>query len=89
MASGDAEASVRVSALAALSKLGAQEEFLKASKAILAGDDAYLKREAIYAIGQSSKESVTAMKAELEAIAGGSDEGLATDAKEALKALEE
>lgn len=84
MASDDAEASVRVSALEALSKLGAQDEFLKACKAILAGDDAYLKREAIYAIGQSSQESVTAMKAELEAIAGGSDKDLATEAKGAL-----
>ena len=62
---------------------------MKASKAILAGDDAYLKRDAIYAIGQSSKESVTAMKAELEAIAGGSDEALASVAKSALKTLEE
>ena len=89
MASGDAEASVRVSALEALSKFGAQEEFLKASKAILSGDDAYLKREAIYAIGQSSKESVTAMKAELEAIAGGSDKDLAAEAKIALEMIEE
>ena len=89
MAAGDENAVARSTALEALSKLGAQEEFLKASKAILAGDDAYLKREAIYAIGQSSKESVTAMKAELEAIAGGSDADAATAAKEALKMLEE
>jgi len=89
MAAGDENAVARSTALEALSKLGAQEEFLKASKAILAGDDAYLKREAIYAIGQSSKESVTAMKAELEAIAGGSDEDLASVAKSALKTLEE
>jgi hypothetical protein len=89
MAAGDEDAVARSSALVALSTLGAQEEFLKASKAILAGDDAYLKREAIYTIGQSSKESVTAMKAELEAIAGGSDEALATVAKSALKTLEE
>ena len=41
-------------------------------------------------IGEStSKESVTTVKAELEAIAGGSDEDLATVAKEALKTLEE
>jgi len=89
MAAGDENAVARSTALEALSKLGAQEEFLKASKAILAGDDAYLKREALYAIGQSSKESVTAMKAELEAIAGGSDEDLASVAKSALKTLEE
>jgi len=89
MAAGDENAVARSTALEALSKLGAQEEFLKASKAILAGDDAYLKREALYAIGQSSKESVTAMKSELEAIAGGSDEDLASVAKSALKTLEE
>jgi hypothetical protein len=89
MAAGDEDAVARSSALVALSTLGAQEEFLKSSKAILAGDDAYLKREAIYTIGQSSKESVIAMKAELEAIAGGSDEDLASVAKSALKILEE
>ena len=89
MAAGDENAVARSTALVALSTLGAQEEFLKASKAILAGDDAYLKREALYAIGQSSKESVTAMKVELEAIAGGSDEDLASVAKSALKTLEE
>ena len=89
MAAGDEDAVARSSALGALAILGAQEEFLKASKEILAGDDVYLKREAIYAIGQSSKESVTAMKAELEAIAGGSDEDLASVAKSALKTLEE
>ena len=89
MVAGDEDEGVRVSALGALSTLGVQEEFLKASKAILAGDNAYLKGETIYTIGQSGKESVTAMKSELEAIAGGSDADLATEAKAALQGLED
>ena len=70
--------------------LGANDEFAKVVKGILAGDDANLKSETLMTIGEStSKASVTTVKAELEAIAGGSDEVLATDAKEALKTLEE
>ena len=69
--------------------LGANDEFAKVVKAILAGDDADLKSRTLVMIVESGKESVTAVKAELEAIAGGSDEGLAADAKEALKTLEE
>ena len=89
MAAGDEDADARVSALSALSMLGANDEFAKVVKGILAGDDADLKSRTLVMIVESGKESVTAVKAELEAIAGGSDEGLATDAKEALKTLEE
>ena len=89
MATGDEDADTRASALSTLSMLGANVEFTKVVRGILAGDDADLKSETLVIIVESGKESVTAVKAELEAIAGGSDEGLATDAKEALKTLEE
>ena len=89
MATGDEDANARESALRTLSMLGANDEFAKVVKGILAGDDADLKSKTLVMIVESGKESVTAVKAELEAIAGGSDEVLATDAKEALKTLEE
>ena len=90
MATGDKDANVRASALQALSQLGANDEFAKVVKGILAGDDADLKSETLMIIGEStSKESVTAVKAELEAIAGGSDKGLAADAKIALEMIEQ
>ena len=89
MAAGDEDVNARESALRTLSMLGANDEFAKAVKTILAGEDADLKSRTLVMIVESGKESVTAVKAELEAIAGGSDEGLATDAKEALKTLEE
>ena len=89
MAAGDEDAEARSSALSTLSMLGANDEFAKVVKGILAGDDADLKSETLVMIVESGKESVTAVKAELEAIAGGSDDGLAADAKEALKTLEE
>ena len=89
MAAGDEDADARASALSTLSMLGANDEFAKVVKGILAGDDADLKSKTLVMIVESGKESVTAVKAELEAIAGGSDEVLATDAKEALKTLEE
>ena len=89
MASGDKDADARSSALLALSKVGANDEFAKAIKEILAGDDADLKSETLMIIGEStSKESVTAVKAELIAIAGGSDKGLADAAKIALEMIE-
>ena len=89
MASGDKDADARSSALLALSKVGANDEFAKVVKGILAGGDADLKSETLMIIGESaSKESVTAVKAELEAIAGGSDKGLAADAKIALEMIE-
>ena len=89
MATGDKDAIVRASALQTLSQLGANDEFAKVVKGILAGDDADLKSETLMTIGEStSKESVTAVKAELEAIAGGSDKDLAAEAKIALEMIE-
>lgn len=89
MASGDKDAEARSSALLALSKVGANDEFAKVVKGILAGGDADLKSETLMIIGESaSKESVTAVKAELEAIAGGSDKDLAAEAKIALEMIE-
>ena len=90
MATGDEDADARASALITLSMLGANDEFAKVVKGILAGDDADLKSETLMTIGEStSKESVTTVKAELEAIAGGSDKGLAADAKIALEMIEQ
>ena len=89
MATGDKDAVVRASALQTLSQLGANDEFAKVVKGILAGDDADLKSETLMTIGESaSKESVTTVKAELEAIAGGSDKDLAAEAKIALEMIE-
>ena len=89
MATGDKNADARAGALQTLSKLGANDEFAKVVKGILAGDDADLKSETLMTIGEStSKESVTTVKAELEAIAGGSDKGLAAEAKIALEMIE-
>ncbi len=89
MAAGDEDAAARAGALQTLSKLGANDEFAKVVKGILAGDDADLKSETLMTIGEStSKESVTTVKAELEAIAGGSDKGLAAEAKIALEMIE-
>jgi HEAT repeat protein len=88
MASSDKDADARSSALIALSKVGANDEFAKVIKEILAGDNADLKSETLMIIGESaSKESVTAVKAELEAVAGGSDKGLAAEAKIALEMI--
>ena len=89
MAAGDKNANARAGALQTLSKLGANDEFAKVVKGILAGDDANLKSETLMTMGEStSKESVTTVKTELEAIAGGSDKGLAADAKIALEMIE-
>ena len=89
MATGDEDAAARAGALQTLSTLGANDEFAKVVKGILAGDDANLKSETLMTMGEStSKESVTTVKAELEAIAGGSDKGLAADAKIALEMIE-
>ena len=88
MASGDKDADARSSALLTLSRLGANDEFAKVVKGILAGDDADLKSETLMIMGESaSKESVTAVKAELEAVAGGSDKDLAAEAKIALEMI--
>ena len=89
MATGDKDADARAGALQTLSKLGANDEFAKVVKGILTGDDADLKSKTLMTIGEStSKESVTTVKAELEAIASGSDKGLAADAKIALEMIE-
>ena len=89
MASGDADKDLQINALFALDKLGADDQFVQGCKAILTGDDAGTKSRVIMAIDQSEgKESVTALKTELEAIAGGSEADLATAAKGALKKLE-
>jgi HEAT repeat protein len=89
MATGDKDVDARSAALQTLSRLGANDEFAKVVKGILAGDDADLKSETLMIIGEStSKESVTAVKAELIAIAGGSDKGLADAAKIALEMIE-
>jgi HEAT repeat protein len=89
MASSDKDADARSSALLALSKVGANDEFAKVVKGILAGGDADLKSETLMIMGESaSKESVTAVKAELEAVAGGSDKDLAAVAKIALEMIE-
>jgi HEAT repeat protein len=86
MASGDKDADARSTALLALSKVGANDEFAKVVKGILAGGDADLKSETLMIMGESaSKESVTAVKSELEAVAGGSDKSLAAEAKIALE----
>jgi HEAT repeat protein len=88
MASGDKDADARSSALLTLSRVGANDEFAKVVKGILAGDDADLKSETLMIMGESaSKESVTAVKAELEAVAGGSDKDLADEAKIALEMI--
>ena len=88
MASGDKDADARSSALLALSKVGANDEFAKVVKGILAGGDADLKSETLMIMGESaSKESVTAVKAELEAVAGGPDKDLAAVAKIALEMI--
>jgi hypothetical protein len=88
MASSDKDADARSSALLALSKVGANDEFAKVVKGILAGGDADLKSETLMIMGESaSKESVTAVKAELEAVAGGSDKDLAAEAKIALEMI--
>jgi len=88
MASGDKDADARSSALIALSKVGANDEFAKVVKGILAGGDADLKSETLMIMGEStSKESMTAVKAELEAVAGGSDKDLADEAKIALEMI--
>ena len=89
MASGDAEANVQTTALHALLEVGAHEEFLKACKEVIAGDDADKQGEAIMYLGEAAGGGVAGAKEELEAIAGGSDEDLATAAKEALKMSEE
>ena len=89
MATGDEDAAARAGALQTLSKLGANDEFAKVVKGILEGDHADLKSETLMTIGEStSKESVTAVKTELEAIAGGSDKDLAAWAKIALEMIE-
>ena len=89
MAAGDKDADARASALIALSKVGANDEFAKVVKGILAGGDADLKNETLMIMGESaSKDSVTAVEAELEAIARGSDKGLADAAKIALEMIE-
>jgi hypothetical protein len=88
MASSDKDADVRSCALITLSKLEANDEFAKVVKGILTGDDADLKSKTLMIIGEStSKESVTAVKAELIAIAGGSDKDLAAVAKIALEMI--
>ena len=87
MASGDAEANVQTTALHALMEVGAHEDFLKACKEVVAGDDAAKKGEVIMFLGEAAMGGVAGAKEELEAIAGGSDAASAKAAKEALKDL--
>ena len=84
----DKDAGTRGMALSCLNELGAKDEYLAGCKAILAGDDASVKGEIIMALRDEGKESLTAVKAELEALASGSDKDLASQAKDALKMLE-
>lgn len=88
MASGDAEANVQTTALHALLDVGAHEDFLKACKEAIAGEDAAKKGEVIMYLGEAAMGGVAGAKEELEAIAAGSDADLATAAKESLKAAE-
>ena len=85
MVSGDAEANVQTTALHALMDVGAHEQFLKACKEVIAGDDAAKQGEAIMYLSEAAIGGVAGAKEELEAIAGGSDADAATAAKEALK----
>ena len=61
IAAGDEDADARANALSALSTLGANDEFVKVSKGILAGEDAGLKTMTVLIISESSVESVTAL----------------------------
>ena len=84
----DKDAGTRGMALSCLNELGAKDEYLAGCKAILAGDDASVKGEIIMALSDEGKESLTAVKAELEALVSDSDKDLASQAKDALKSLE-
>ena len=85
MVSGDAEANVQTTALHALMDVGAHEQFLKACKEVIAGDDAAKQGEAIMYLSEAAIGGVAGAKEELEAIAAGSDADAATAAEEALK----
>ena len=80
----DKDAGTRGMALSCLNELGAKDEYLAGCKAILAGDDASVKGEIIMSLRDDGKESLTAVKAELEALASDSDKDLASQAKGAL-----
>ena len=84
----DKDAGTRGMALSCLNELGAKDEYLAGCKAILAGDDASVKGEIIMALSDEGEESLTAVKAELEALVSDSDKDLASQAKDALKSLE-
>jgi len=89
MATGDEDANAQSNALHALMDIGAHEEFLKGCKEAIAGDDAEKRGLVVMYLGEAASGGVAGAKAELEAIAGGSDADAATAAKEALKMLEE
>ena len=88
MATGDEDANAQSNALHALMDVGAHEEFLKGCKEAIAGDDAEKRGLVVMYLGEAASGGVAGAKAQLEAIAGGSDADAATAAKEALKALE-
>jgi len=84
MSKNDKDAGTRGMALDCLNQLGAKDEYLAGCKAILTGDDASVKGEIIMSLRDDGKESLTAVKAELEALASDSDKDLAESAKSAL-----
>ncbi|MBR90191.1 MAG: hypothetical protein CMO66_02820, partial [Verrucomicrobiales bacterium] len=69
--------------------IGASDSFASVVKAVLAGEDTEFKEEVLVILVESSKEAVLLVKAELEAIAKGSNKEMAEDAKLALKLLDE
>ena len=69
--------------------VGASDSFTNVVKAVLAGEDTEFKEEVLVILVESSKEAVLLVKAELEAIAKGSNKEMAEDAKLALKLLDE
>jgi hypothetical protein len=89
MATGDEDANAQSNALHALMDIGANEQFLKGCKEIVAGDDAEKRGLVVMYLSEAAGSGVTGAKEELEAIASGSDKDAATAAKEALKNLEE
>jgi hypothetical protein len=89
MAAGDEDANAQSNALHALMDIGANEQFLKGCKEIVAGDDAEKRGLVVMYLSEAAGSGVTGAKEELEAIASGSDKDAATTAKETLKSLEQ
>ncbi len=89
LAVDDDDMDVRGNALRTLLMVGASDSFTNVVKAVLAGEDTEFKEEVLVILVESSKEVVLLVKAELEAIAKGSNKEMAEDAKLALKLLDE